>query len=91
LLRTLDRIKNKLRKNITKKLNQDKNENIQEFKEQKMAEAFGRNYVPAPAYGTTYHDILRKKKATDRKLRKENDRLLFQGLPTTYNTKIYKF
>jgi hypothetical protein len=36
---------------------------IQEIKEQKEAEAFGRNYVPAPAYGTTYHDILRKKKA----------------------------
>jgi len=38
-----------------------KNCRIKEVKEEAQAKAFGRNYVPAPAYGTTYHDVLRKK------------------------------
>ena len=32
-----------------------------ELKEEIEAKTFGRTYVPAPAYGTSYHDILLKK------------------------------
>ena len=83
LLQTIERIKGKLRRSITKKIQQERAKQIGETKEEAAIESFGRNYT---GYGNHYKDILRRKAYEDSITAKENFDLLYKGMPTTYKT-----
>jgi len=83
LLQTIERIKGKLRRSITKKIQQERARQVGETKEEAATESFGRNYT---AYGFHYKDILRRKAYEDSITAKENYDLLYKGMPTTYKT-----
>jgi len=58
LIDTIERIKKKLRHNISEKTYVEKKEEIQEIQEEAAAKSFGRNYT---TLGTSYKDILMRK------------------------------
>jgi len=83
LLQTIERIKGKLRRSITKKMQEERVRQVGETKEEAAIESFGRNYT---GYGNHYKDVLRRKAYEDSITAKENFDLLYKGLPTTYKT-----
>jgi len=86
LLKTIDRIKRKLRKSISKKVNDEHQKKIKTIKEDAEAKNFGRTYSP---YGFTFQDVGNRKAYGSSKIAKENSFLLYKGLPTAYNSYHY--
>lgn len=78
LIDTIERIKKKLRHNISEKMYVEKKEEINEIQEEAAAKSFGRNYT---TLGTSYKDILMRKTYGSTVSSKENS--FYKGRSST--------